>query len=354
MDKALSTQLPNDPATVIAVVGSSQILFGDLQPKVEARITQVTAQTTQEIPEEQLKYARVNLLRGLLNQAIQNKMMRESFLLDQVGTQAAEKYQEAKGLMSSRARQMFYESEVPQLKKKHKIENLAELDKILRAEGSSLLTRERDFIDAMLGHMYLRSKVDRDPKITLAEIAQYYNRNRDDYARKARARWEQLSVLFENHPDKDAANKKLQEMGREGYYGGNMQAVARAKSEEPFASEGGLHDWTNQGSLASAQLDEKIFSLPLNEMSEIIEDDAGLHIIRVLEREPAGVTSLKDVQDKIEEKLKSEKVASAQEEMIRKMQARVPVWTIFPDDIPGAKTLRVPQVAMQPNASTFK
>jgi parvulin-like peptidyl-prolyl isomerase len=128
-------------------------------------------------------------------------------------------------------------------------------------------------------------------------------------------------------------------MGREAYFGGSLQAVAREKSQEPFAKEGGVHDWTAQGALASDALDKQIFSIPLNAMSEIIEDDLGFHIIRVLERQQAGVTPLSEVQDEIRATLRQEKIAKSQREVMENMKVMIPVWSLFPDDTPGAKPL---------------
>jgi len=341
VDDSLSLQLPDDPAAIIAVVSRSPILYGDLSPKVDARIQEVLANTNEKIPEDQLHFARVNLIRGLLSQAIQNKMMRESFLIDQVGTQAAEKRDEADAKLTSKARQMFFESELPELKKQYKVEDLTELDSLLRKKGSSLAARQRDFIDAMLGHLYIRSKVDREPKVSIAEITEYYQANQSQYERPTRARWEQMSVLFANFDTPEAAHKAIWEMGREAYFGGNMQAVAKEKSQEPFASQGGLHEWTAQGSLASDQLDQQIFSIPLNAMSDIVEDDSGYHIIRVLEREQAGITPLSEVQDEIRAKVRQDKIAASQKKVMDEMMVRIPVWSLFPKDTPGAKPLPI-------------
>mgnify|MGYP001797259686 FL=1 len=129
-------------------------------------------------------------------------------------------------------------------------------------------------------------------------------------------------------------------MGREAYFG-VMKAVAKEKSEEPFASDGGQHDWTTQGSLASKPIDEASFSIPLNKMSEIISDDSGMHIIRVLERKPAGVRPLAGVQDEIRDAIKKQKISESQKKMLEDLRERVPVWSIYPDDVPGAKPLRV-------------
>jgi hypothetical protein len=339
VDDSQNIQLSEDPAAIIAYVGQTPILLGDLMPKVEARIQEVLAKAEQEVPKEQLHFARINLLRGLLSQSIQQKMMRESFLIEQVGTAAADKRQEADETLTSRARQMFFESELPQLKEQYKVEDLNKLDGLLRKKGSSLAARQRDFVDAMLGHLYIRSKVDRDPNVSIAEIAEYYHTNRAEFERPTRGTWEQLTVKFTNHSSREEAQKAITEMGREAYFGGNMQAVARNKSEEPFASKGGLHDWTPQGSLASEPLDQQIFSIPLNQMSEIIEDETGLHIIRVLDRTPAGVVSLSEVQDEIRAKIRKEKIATSQSELMRQMRERIPVWSLFPKDVPGSNPL---------------
>tara|TARA_R110002049_G_scaffold72490_2_gene187187 strand:+ start:217073 stop:218332 length:1260 start_codon:yes stop_codon:yes gene_type:complete len=344
-------KLPDDPASVIARVGESPILLGELQPKADARIKQVMEKTGQKIPPEQLQMARTNLIRGLLAQAIQSKMMREAFLLDQVGTEAAEKHAEAREMMSARARQMFIETEADQLIEKYEVNDLTELDERLRAEGSSLAARRRDFVDAMLGHMYIRSNVEREPHVSVAEIVAYYTNHQDEFQHSAQARWEQLTVLFSRFESKQAAKAAISAMGREAYFGGNVQAVARDKSQGPFADKGGLHDWTTKGALASTILDEQIFSLPLNAMSQIIEDEQGYHIVRILDRKEAGITPLKDVQEAIREKLQKEKIMDSERKAMASMRERVPVWSIFPDDVPGAKPL--PQIATRPRANNY-
>jgi len=339
MQAALEIRLPEDPAAILAVVGQSPIFLNEISPKVDARIEEVLGKTNQTIPEEQLRFARVSLTRGMLRQAIQTKMMRESFLLDQVATQNADKRAEADAMLAARARQMFYESELPQLQKQYKVRDLGELDALLREKGSSLSARQRDFADAMLGHLYIKSKVVQDPDVSVAEITQYYRENHDEFAQAAAATWEQLSVLFSEIPNREEATTAISEMGREAYFGGNMQAVAKAKSQEPFASKGGLHDWTTQGALASGTLDKQIFSLPLNAMSEIIVDETGMHIIRVLDRRASGFTPLSEVQDEIRAKIRQNKITESQKTVMEEMSKRIPIWTLFPDDFPEAKPL---------------
>ena len=331
--------LPEDPAAIIAYVGRSPILMGDVSGKVESQINEAISRSGGQFPAEQLQVARVNLTRNLLQQLIQTRMMREAFLLDQVGTESAEKRAEADSRLTSRARQMFFETEVPELRKQYKVEELTDLDAALREKGSSLALRQREFMDAMLGHLYIRSKVEREPTVTVAEINEYYEMHTDNYQRPARARWEQLSVRFDKFPDQKAAHAAIWEMGREAYFGGSMQAVARQSSQEPFASRGGLHEWTSKGALASDPIDQQVFSIPLNAMSEIIEDQDGYHIIRVLDRQDAGITPVSEVQDSIRGIIRKEKIAESQRQVLDQMQVMVPVWSLFPEDTPGAEPL---------------
>lgn len=337
----LDVTLPEDPAAVIAVVGKSNVLLGDLLPQVDARIADVQEQSGQEIPAEQLRDARLNLVRGLLGKTIQTKMMRESFLLEQVGVENADKREEADAKLSGRARHMFHEAELPELKKQYGTENLRDLDNILRKKGSSLLARQRDFIDQMLGHLYIRGNVNRKPDVSLSEIITEYEAEKEKYFRPERARWEQLTVLKSNFPNEAAALAAIQEMSREAVFGGSMQAVARARSQEPFASKGGVHDWTSKGSLASEELDIQIFSLPLNKISGVIQEQQGYHIVRVLAREEADYIPRSELQDELRSKIRERKIEESQRLALDRMREKIPVWTLFPDDVPGSKPLPV-------------
>lgn len=337
--EALETEIPEDPAALIAVVGQSPILLGDLMPKIDRRLEMVEEKQGRPLTAEERKYGRVNMLRGLLQQAIQSKMMGEAFLLKQAGTQDAEKRTEVQKMMHSRARKLFFDNQVPHLMKSLKLSQLTELEAKLREEGTSLNTQQREFVDSMLGRMYLNEMVDQDPSVAVFEIQEYYDQHREEFEQAAQAKWEQLTVRFDRFPNREKAEEALAEMGNEALFGGNMQAVAKKKSQEPFASAGGLHDWTRRGSLVSKNLEDQIFQLPLNKMSPFIEDDDGLHIVRVLDRKDAGIQPISTVQDEVREKIRQQKIKESEDKLLADLQTKVPVWTIFPDDVQGAMPL---------------
>ncbi|MFM2001004.1 MAG: peptidyl-prolyl cis-trans isomerase [Planctomycetota bacterium] len=345
IEKALSTVIPDDPATVIAVVGQSPILVGDLIPRVDARVKEMVARSPQAPPEHEVRYLRAMFFRNTLNQTIQLKVLRESFLLAQVGTQSAEKREEAEKTLQVKARQMFQDQELPNLYKRLGVHSVSEVDQKLREQGSSFESNRLDFIDQVLAHLYRSDVIPKDPNIPMVDVKNYFEDNIESYRYPAEARWEQLTATFARSGSRAATTAKITEMGREAYFGGSMQAVARAKSQEPFAARGGVRDWTKQGSLASAEIEQQVFSLPIGLMSEVIEDPTGMHIIRVLERKPAGTKSISDVQDEIRESLKQQKIEEAIRRETSEMTRRVAVWSIFPEDTPGALPLNPPQLA---------
>ena len=101
--------------------------------------------------------------------------------------------------------------------------------------------------------------------------------------------------------------------------------MAKRSSQGPNAEQGGYHDWTEMGDLSlSRAINEAVFSLPVQQMSGIIEDFEGLHIIRVIERTEAHLIPFTEAQVEIKEKL-SEKRNKAIAEYIVRLRSPTPV-----------------------------
>ena len=75
-----------------------------------------------------------------------------------------------------------------------------------------------------------------------------------------------------------------------------------------------------------------MFALEPGKLSEILEDERGLHILRVLERQPAGKVPFEEVQEKIREQIKQEKISKQYKEFVVNLRDQTKVWTVFDDD----------------------
>ena len=127
-------------------------------------------------------------------------------------------------------------------------------------------------------------------------------------------------------------------MGNDVLEGKPFADIARTRSEGPTASFGGAYDWTTKGSLASKVVDEAVFTLPVGQLSTILDDGAALHIVRVTERTEAGRTPFIEAQVGIRETLYDERRKREMDDYLAKLKERTPVWTVF-DDQPAAATI---------------
>ncbi|HND54764.1 MAG TPA: peptidylprolyl isomerase, partial [Pirellulaceae bacterium] len=295
-------------ASTVAKVGPEHILAGD----IDGMVNVILAVKMAAVPPDQLEQMKDAieqqkqiLFRNLLQMEIQTKLGYLDFVktvpkdklpdLQKRVNESFEKDLEATRtkLASSKDEQELEDLErrdpilvrLATLMKLHQIETLGGLDAQLRRYGSTLEKQQRAYGEQKLSQMAIFRNIKQNPEITHEEMLKYYREHHDEYAIPAKAKWEQLTVRFDKFPDEQAATAALAAMGNEVYLGGAaFAAVAKRGSQEPQAEQGGQHDWTNKGSLASTALDEAIFSLPLNRLSQMIRDERGMHIVRVLER----------------------------------------------------------------------
>jgi len=198
----------------------------------------------------------------------------------------------------------------------------------LEALGTSLEWQRRLFAERIVAQQGVLQQVDRNGPVTHEEMLRYYRDHLADYEHTARARWQQLTVRPSRHPSGEDARATLARLGNQLLAGADFAEVAREHSDGPSASEGGLRDWTTQGSLVSEPLDRALFTLPVGQLSPIIEDEEGFHIIRVLERQPAYRTSFIEAQASIEKALQRQRFVAALSDHIKRLKAETPIWTI--------------------------
>lgn len=130
---------------------------------------------------------------------------------------------------------------------------------------------------------------------------------------------------------KEEARQAIASWGREVQTGAAFEQVAEAHSQDPCASDGGMHTWTEKGTLVSKVLDEALFSLPIGQLSEILQDNRGFHIIRVIERNEATVEPFDVVHANVRNRIYYERVGPMRQQYKAKLRKTIPIWNIFED-----------------------
>lgn len=154
-------------------------------------------------------------------------------------------------------------------------------------------------------------------------MLRYYNEHvyKHDFDRPAQITWRELVVEVDKHKSRDEARNKANLLLEKVRRGADFTVLARNESEGPSSSrkEGGLMR-TTPGSYSFKAINDALDSLPIGQVSPVIEGPDSFHIVKVENRRPAGPASFEDVQDKIKPMLQTQRMNQESEAFIRKLK----------------------------------
>ena len=311
-----------DSARVIARVGPEVVLEGDLlTPSALAWLEKVSGGLTQE----QIRELKTQICRQVVKQHVESLIV----YVDACRTIPEDRLPE----IEKKVNEAFDQQQLPRLVKEAGLNSGTEYEHLLRSRGQSLDRIRKTYFERALAQQWIQQKVVSDGEIPHAEMIAWYQGHLADYEYPARARFEQLTVKISPSRPRPRAWDALAAMGNEVLQGRPFAEVARARSEGPTAAQGGGYDWTTRGSLVAKVVDDAVFSLPVGQLSTILDDGSALHIVRVIERTDAGRTPFIEAQVGIREKLSEERRQRQVEDYLSTLRSRTPVWTIFDQDI---------------------
>ncbi len=130
------------------------------------------------------------------------------------------------------------------------------------------------------------------------DVAAYHASHKAEFHAGERATLRQ--VLLGNEMEAREVREKLVKNPKD------FEALARSRSKGPEAARGGLMGEFARGELPP-ELEAPAFTLPLNEVSQVVASPLGYHVLRVEARQAARDGSLPDVQERIRERLRRER-----------------------------------------------
>ncbi|MFQ5540501.1 MAG: peptidylprolyl isomerase, partial [Candidatus Binatia bacterium] len=137
------------------------------------------------------------------------------------------------------------------------------------------------------------------------DVERYYQANKIKYMTKERAHLLHLLIRIFNDatPEQEkAAITKASEIRKRALQGENFSKLAREFSDGAGASEGGDIGWVDRSSLLNA-IAKVAFKLSAGEVSQPVRTSLGVHLIKLVEHQPAKLTPLSEVEKNIREHL---------------------------------------------------
>jgi peptidyl-prolyl cis-trans isomerase C len=176
---------------------------------------------------------------------------------------------------------------------------------------------------------YLKEKGIRNPVIPEEEIRSYYEDTKEEYRREEYIKASHIVILVdENAPQekKDEAHRKAEKIWKEIMDSKDFAGLARKYSEDGKAPSGGDLGYIEKGFMPP-EFDAVAFSMKKDEISEVVRTKYGFHIIKVVDKKPAGIAPLSEVKDFITRYLQMElsrkKLASHMKELKEKAKIEV-------------------------------
>ena len=274
------------PGDRVAVVNGTIITRGEFDRVLDSELRRA-AQSGQQIPGAQMA-------------KIENSIL-DSLIVGELLFQESKK----KGI------QVKPETVTEQLMTiKQRFPSEAEFKKALEENNMTESKISADIKRDMAIQQLLDKEVDQKVKITDEESKTFYDKNLQLFQQPERVKASHILIkVDEGAPEekKAEARKKIKEIQQKVQNGEDFATLAKTYSEGPSGPKGG-----DLGSFGRGQMvkpfEDAAFSLKPNETSDIVETRFGYHLIKVVEKQPAKKIAYADAKDRINKRLKDQKL----------------------------------------------
>jgi len=182
-------------------------------------------------------------------------------------------------------------------------------------EDSDVLEQIKKITEQILVQVLIEREILDKIKINDEEILEYYEQNKDSFTEKEQVYL--YNILLETEEEAQNVLEQLKA-------GGDFSEIAKEKSTGPSAAQGGDLGYLAKGTII-LEIEEVIFALELEELSEVIKTDFGFHILKITEKKPESVTSLEEVKEDIIQTLLPDKQKEAFENLIEELKGKAEI-----------------------------
>jgi parvulin-like peptidyl-prolyl isomerase len=333
----IAEEVPCIGTETVARVGCEVILMCDILPQLRRFGYRILRENINSLPPEQrqsvtdeeknnmlAKCIEVNY-QDFLKMQIEGSLVYNDFLMMMPREQIS--------VYEKRLNEEFDRNEVPAMIKEFGVNSYVELKRFLEDKLGSSIERERMLStrNKIIQMWIARSVQDSDVESTHDELRDYYKQNLEAFTTKERVRWKEMFVLYSSFKNKQEAFNKANWLLGEVRRGVNFEGLAKLNSDGLTAPKGGIRDWTKRGDMTSKIIENTIFGMPVNQISNIIEGENGFHIVLVTDHEQENVVPFIDAQANIKRKIKMERLQKKQTEFFDSLKQKYRVIVLRKD-----------------------
>lgn len=228
------------------------------------------------------------------------------------------------------------ESYFQSFKEQQQLEDDADVERMLASQGMTVEELKERLMMMFVPRQILNMEVNSRVSVADAEVEAYYDENPDQFMVEAQVTLREIVLLAEDPATKERRRGEMEAVLQEVLDREDFAAVASEHSEAGTKENGGLLGPLERGEL-SAELEKLAFSLPLEEVSGILEMPYGFHIIQVVSRSESAPRPLEEVKEQLRTFLENKKYVVEYDAFMKRARSEAE-WCVKPqyrDRIPS-------------------
>ncbi|HER25356.1 MAG TPA: hypothetical protein ENO17_09965 [Candidatus Atribacteria bacterium] len=147
------------------------------------------------------------------------------------------------------------------------------------------------------------------------EISEYYEQNKINFTEK-----EQIHLYNILLNTEEEAQAVLEQLKAEG----DFSEIAKEKSTGPSAAQGGDLGYISKGTIIP-EIEEVVFALEIEELSNIVKTDYGFHILKITDKKAETIKTLEEVKEEIIQTLLPTKQKEAFDNLLNDLKSKVEI-----------------------------
>jgi peptidyl-prolyl cis-trans isomerase SurA len=246
--------------------------------------------------------------------------------------------------------------QLDQIRIENKLPSMEALEEAVSKQGLNWEDFKNNIRSGLLTKKVIGSEVGSHINVPKEDIQKYYDEHKTEFVRPEQVALRSIEV---NTAGKDATEiadlkKKADTALKRIQDGEDFAEIAKRYSDGATAKQGGYLGQYKRGEL-SKELEDTVFKMKRNDLTEVMETKQGFLIIQVLEHYDEGEQSLAKVENEINEKLYSQRMEPALREYLKTLREESYV-VIKPgyQDAAGGGNSEIQEVSATPEVTKTK
>lgn len=246
--------------------------------------------------------------------------------------------------------------QLDQIRIENKLESLEALEKAVETQGLNWEDFKNNIRNGLLTKKVISSEVGSHISIPKDEVQKYYEAHKQDFIRPEQVALRSIEINTAGKDEAEVAElrKKADTALKRIKDGEDFGEIAKRYSDGATAKQGGYLGIYKRGEL-SKQLEDVVFTLKKNGLTDVMETKQGFLVMQVLEHYDEGQQSLAKVENEIMDKLYGERMEPALRDYLKTLREQSYV-VIKPgyQDAAGGSNSEIQEVSATPEVTKTK